>query len=150
MVNNSRIGEECRCCLDLLSGRFTVSLIRVSGHSNREIAEPTSSLRLVNSFRNSLDLHRRNPFMVSWILINGAAFTRISIFSDSQAVIRSLSSIVNNSRIGGECRCCVDLLSGRFSVSLIRLSGHSNREIAEPTSSLRLVNSLRNSLGLHR
>ena len=61
-----------------------------------------------------------------WLLINGASFILVSVFSDSQAAIRSLSGLVNNSRILGECRRCLDLLSGPFSVSLVWIFGHSS------------------------
>ena len=56
---------------------------------------------------------------------NGSHFICISIFSDSQAAIISLSDFVNNSRIVRECRRCFDFLSGRFtSVSLVWVPGH--------------------------
>ena len=59
-----------------------------------------------------------------WILINGVPFTRILIFSDSQAAIKSLSNVANNSRIVRECRRCLNFLSGRFSVTLSWVPGH--------------------------
>ena len=61
-----------------------------------------------------------------WILDNGAPFIRDSVFFGSQAAIRSLSGFVDNSRIVRECRRCLDRLSGRFSVSLVWVFGHSN------------------------
>ena len=61
-----------------------------------------------------------------WMLINGASFTRVLIFSNSQVAIRSLSDFVNNTRIVRECRC-LDLFSERFtSVSIIWVFEHSN------------------------
>ena len=48
-----------------------------------------------------------------WILVNGASFTSVSVFSDSQNASRSLSII-------RECGRCLYLLSGRFTrVSLV-------------------------------
>ena len=59
-----------------------------------------------------------------WILANGVPFIHISIFSDTQAAIKSLSNVANNSRIVRKCRRCLDHLSERFSVLLIWVSGH--------------------------
>ena len=39
-----------------------------------------------------------------WILANSVSFTRVLIFSDCQAEIRSLSGFVKNSRIVSKCR----------------------------------------------
>ena len=56
-----------------------------------------------------------------WILVNDALLTCFSIFSESQATIKFLSSFVYNSRIVREYR----LLSGRFTiVSLVWVPGH--------------------------
>ena len=49
--------------------------------------------------------------------------TRVSVFSDSQVALRSLSGFLNSSR---ESRCCFDLPSGRFSFSLVWVPGHNN------------------------
>ena len=55
------------------------------------------------------------------IIANSVSFTLVSIFSNSQAAIKSLSGFVNNSRD------CLDLLSGRLtSVSLVWVPGHSD------------------------
>ena len=59
-----------------------------------------------------------------WILVNGAPFTRVSFFSDNQAAIRSLPGFMDISRIFRECRRYLNLLSGRFNISLI--PGHCN------------------------
>ena len=62
-----------------------------------------------------------------WILTNGVSFTRVSIFSNSLATIKSLSGFVKNCTIVRECRHCLNLLSGRFtSVSLQWAPGHSD------------------------
>ena len=63
---------------------------------------------------------------VQWTLGNSAPFTRVSVFSYSQAALSSLSGFVNNSRIVKECRHCLDHPSGRFNVSLVWVFGHSN------------------------
>ena len=41
------------------------------------------------------------------------------LFSDSQTALKSLSYVANNFRIVREYRCCLNHLSGRFSVKLI-------------------------------
>ena len=61
-----------------------------------------------------------------WIHINGVPFIRISIFFDSQAGIRSLTNVVENSRtIVRIYHRCLDFLSGHFSVTLICVLGLS-------------------------
>ena len=83
-----------------------------------------------------------------------ASSTRFSVYSDSQAAIRSLSGFVNNSRIVRECRRCLDLLFGRFSsVSLVLAPGHNNipgncraDELARATELLQKASS--NELGI--
>ena len=52
--------------------------------------------------------------------------TRVSVFPDNEAAIRSLAGFVTNYRIVRNCRRCVDLLSGHFSVSLIWVPVYSN------------------------
>ena len=59
-----------------------------------------------------------------WIRANGVPFTRISIFSNSQAAIRSLSNVANNSTIVREYRRCFNPFAGRFRVTLIRVLEH--------------------------
>ena len=49
---------------------------------------------------------------------------RISIFSNSQAVIKSLSNVANNIRIVREFCCYLNLFSKRFRVTLTCVSGH--------------------------
>ena len=62
-----------------------------------------------------------------WILVNNTSFTCVTVFSDSQAAIKSLSGFLNNSRIVRECRRCLNLLSGFFtSISLVSVNGHCN------------------------
>ena len=82
-----------------------------------------------------------------WILAYGIYFIRVSIVVDSQAAIRSLSEFVHNFKIVGECRRYLDLLFGHFtSVSLLwALDTVKYLESIEPTSSLRLACSFRNS-----
>ena len=58
------------------------------------------------------------------IITYGGRFTRISIFSDSQVAIKSLSNVANNSRIVRECRRYTNLFSGLFSVKLIWVHGY--------------------------
>ena len=62
---------------------------------------------------------------VQWMLVNGIPFNRITIYFDSQAAIRFLSNVVNNSRVVRECRRCLHLLSERFGVTLV--PEHSSR-----------------------
>ena len=59
-----------------------------------------------------------------WILAYGVPSTRISIFSHSQAAIKSQSNVLNNSKMARKCLRCFNLLSGRFSVTLIGVRGH--------------------------
>ena len=78
------------------------------------------------------------PHKGSWQ--NGVPFIRISIFSDSQAAIKSLSNVANNFRIVREYRRCFYLLSGRLSVPLIWVHGPCDiPETAEQTSKPRLA-----------
>ena len=49
--------------------------------------------------------------------------TRVSVFPDNEAAIRSLAGFVTNYRIVRNCRRCVDLLSGLFSVSPVFVTG---------------------------
>ena len=67
---------------------------------------------------------------IQWIHGNGAPSIRISIFSKSQATIRALSNVVNNSRIAA--------------VSTFFLCSVIFRETAEPTSLLGLMHYFRN------
>ena len=59
-----------------------------------------------------------------WILANGVPFTRITIFLDSQAAIKPLSNVANNSRIVRECCRGTNLLPRKFTVTLIWVPGH--------------------------
>ena len=82
-----------------------------------------------------------------WILVNGASFTRFSVFYDSQGGIRSLPSFVNNFRTVRKLHRCLDFPSeGSVSPLSRSLSIVAFRETAGPTSSPKLVHSFRNPL----
>ena len=122
-LNNARMVRECRHCLDLISERFSVSLVCVPGHSNvlencraDELARAGALLPESSSFELGIPKVMAIYRAAQWILVSGAPFNRISVFSDSQAAIRSLSGFVNNFRMVRKCRLCLDLLSGRFSI----------------------------------
>ena len=61
-----------------------------------------------------------------WILAYGVPFTHIFIFSNSQAAIKFLSKVANNSGIIRECRDFFNLQSMRFSVTFILVHGYCN------------------------
>ena len=65
--------------------------------------------------------------VAQWVLVNNAPFTCVSIFSGSQAAIKSFSGFMNNFRSVRKYRRGLDLLSRRItSVSLVWGSGHYN------------------------
>ena len=63
----------------------------------------------------------KNGSLVNVLIVSVLPCTnhKATVFSDSQAVIKSLSDFMNNSMIVRECRRCLDLLSGRFTSVLL-------------------------------
>ena len=51
-------------------------------------------------------------------------FTCVSIFSNREAAIKPLSSVVNNFKIGRECRSYLNLICGYSNVTITWVSGH--------------------------
>ena len=65
-----------------------------------------------------------------WILNNGVSFSHILTISDSHTLIRSISSVMINSKLVRECRCGIHVLSGRFRVSHVWVPGHRHYRLA--------------------
>ena len=86
-----------------------------------------------------------------WILVNDAPFTHVSVFSNSQAAIKSLSGFVGNSRIVSEYRRCLNLFLAASPVYQWcgSLGTATFRETVGQTNPQELVHSFRNPLRLN-